>query len=90
MINGDQNNALQCALQIFLEVDELGTYFEKPKAESLNGLHVLMKRLYALTYREIETLPRKPINLKHMRKFLKRGMHSKRNYHALDIIKHLI
>jgi hypothetical protein len=72
MINGDLNNALQSVLQVFLEIDDLANYFNKPKTESLNGLHILMKKLYTLTYRPLKTEKRKAINLQHMKRNLKK------------------
>ena len=40
MINGDKNNALQCVLQVLLEIDELARYFSLSKAESQNELYI--------------------------------------------------
>ena len=90
MIDGDLNNALQSVLQVFLELDDLANYFNKPKTESLNGLHITIKKLYTLAYRPLKSKERKAINLKHIKRNLKKYFSAKRRYNAFDIMKCLI
>ena len=72
MVNGDLSNALQSILQIFLEIDDLAIYFNKPTPESSDPLHIAMKRVFTLTYRETTDENRKPINLKKFKNILKK------------------
>ena len=61
MKDGDLNNALQCSLQVLLEIEDIAIDFSKATCENPNEFFILMKKLYVKSYWPKDE--RKPIKL---------------------------